>query len=48
MLFTSLQFIKFMMIAAGPANRAASLPNFCLRIIQAMPVPSYGEKMGLD
>jgi hypothetical protein len=23
------QMVKFMMIAAGPANRTASLPNFC-------------------
>jgi hypothetical protein len=29
-----------------PANRATGFPNFCFCIIQAMPVPSYGEKMG--
>jgi hypothetical protein len=40
------QMVKFMMIAAGPANRAASPPNFCFSIIQAMPVPSYWEKKG--
>jgi hypothetical protein len=51
MSFTPLQSVEFMVIAVNQAQRLARLPEFsifCLPIIQAMPVPSPGEKKGVD